>query len=65
VNILCNWLGHKFRHEEHGEKVAVQMFYGSSDNKIGEWDGLRVTKRCDRCGYEHADTFRIRASRTS
>jgi len=59
MSLLCDYLGHKFVHDDWGTTVDVRRFFGMSSNITGEWKALYVKKTCSRCGYEFSDTFRI------
>jgi hypothetical protein len=60
MNILCNWLGHRFEHAAEGHIVNVKVCHGNSWTLLREYDGLRVAKMCARCSYEHSDTFEVK-----
>lgn len=62
MNVLCNLLGHKFKHAPVGHKSTCTQFLGSLDNPVRTYDALYVVKVCQRCGYEHADTFEIKGT---
>jgi hypothetical protein len=64
MSIRC-WYGrHKFTYLYTGFQPAhisvTQKFFGSSDNPISpKYPIVYLKKRCVRCGFEHADDFRV------